>query len=117
MEANNKQTQQSNPLKSKLIKNILICTILLVVVLLVFWAVNSGARGEQTTYDDLVSKIETGSVSKIEFDSKYVIAEYNDGNLYWIYNSNGVGELILENFYGIIQHRTIIFNTIIFKFI
>lgn len=98
MEANNKQTQQSNPLKSKLIKNILICTILLVVVLLVFWAVNSGARGEQTTYDDLVSKIETGSVSKIEFDSKYVIAEYNDGNLYWIYNSNGVGELILENF-------------------
>lgn len=98
MEANNKQTQQPNPLKSKLIKNILICTVLLIVVLLVFWAINSGARGEQTTYDDLVSKIETGSVSKIEFDSKYVIAEYNDGNLYWIYNSNGVGELILENF-------------------
>ena len=98
MENNKNQTQQSNPIKSNFIKNILICTVLLVVVLLVFWAINSGARGEQTTYDDLVSKIETGSVSKIEIDGKYIISEYNDGNLYWIYNSNGVGELILENF-------------------
>ena len=94
---NKKQTEQ-NPLKQNLIKNILISTVLLIVVLLVFWALNTGARGKETTYDDLVTKIETGCVSKIEFDSKYIIAEYNDGNLYWIHNTNGVSELLLDNF-------------------
>ena len=93
-----KNNQQTNPLKSNFTRNILICTILLIVVLLVFWAVNSGARGEQTTYDDLVTKIESGSVKSIEIGNKYIIAQYNDGELYWIYNSNGVGSLILENF-------------------
>ena len=93
-----KNNHQSNPLKSNLIKNILICTILLIVVLLVFWAVNSGSRGEQTTYDDLVTKIEAGSVNTIEIGNKYIIAKYNDSKLYWIYNSNGAGELLLENF-------------------
>lgn len=92
------EKKQENPIKSNLIKNILICTILLVLVLFVFWAFNMGSRGTKTSYDDLVSKIETGSVKQIEIGSKYIIAEYNDGELYWIYNSNGIGELLLESF-------------------
>lgn len=92
------EKKQENPIKSNLIKNILICTILLVLVLFVFWAFNTGSRGTKTSYDDLVSKIETGSVKQIEIGSKYIIAEYNDGELYWIYNSNGAGELILTGF-------------------
>ncbi len=92
------EKKQENPIKANLIKNILICTILLVVVLFVFWAFNTGSRGTETSYDDMVSKIESGSVKQIEIGSKYVIAQYNDGKLYWIYNSNGIGELILEGF-------------------
>ena len=94
-----RKNKQQNPLKANFVKNILICTLLLVVVLLVFWAINSGAKGTETTYDDLVSKIETGSVNKIEIGNKYIIAEYNDSKLYWFYNTNGYfGELLLENF-------------------
>lgn len=92
------EKKQGNPIKSNLIKNILICTIILVLVLFVFWAFNTGSRGTKTSYDDMVAKIETGSVKQIEIGSKYIIAEYNDGELYWIYNSNGIGELILEGF-------------------
>lgn len=92
------EKKQENPIKTNLIKNILICTILLVVILFVFWAFNTGTRGTETSYDDLISKIETGGVSQIEIGSKYIIAQYNDGELYWIYNSNRAGELILEGF-------------------
>lgn len=92
------EKKQENPIKANLIKNILICTILLVVVLFVFWAFNTGSRGSETSYDDMISKIESGSVKQIEIGNKYIIAQYNDGKLYWIYNSNGVGELILQGF-------------------
>lgn len=95
MEEKNTQTKQ---IKSNFIKNILICTVLLIVVLLCFWAFNTGARGSETTYGDLLTKIEAGSVKQIEIGNKYIIAEYNDGSYYWVYNSNDVGAQLIEKF-------------------
>ncbi len=92
-----RQTEQ-NPLKASLLRNVLIIVSILAICLIIFWAVNSSARGKQTSYDDLVSKIEAGSVTKIEFENKYIIAEYSDGKLYWIYNSNGASEILLKEF-------------------
>lgn len=92
------QKMAPNPLRAGLIRNLLIVFSILVICLIIFWAVNSGARGKQTSYDDLVSKIEAGSVTKIEFDNKYIIAQYADGNLYWIYNSNGASQILLKEF-------------------
>ncbi len=92
-----RQTEQ-NPLKTSLLRNVLIIVSILAICLIIFWAVNSSARGKQTSYDDLVSKIEAGSVTKIEFENKYIIAEYSDGKLYWIYNSNGASEILLKEF-------------------
>ena len=97
MEEKNKQSEP-NILKSKLIKNILICTVLLVAALLVFWVFNTMARGTEDSYDGIVAKIKAGSVTKIEFDSEYIITECNDGSLYWIYNSNGISEILLDKF-------------------
>ena len=97
MEENkNNNNQGQRILKNNLIRNILLCITILAIALIVLWVLNTGARGKETTYDNLVSKLETSSVERIEFDSKYIIAKYNDGNYYWIYNSNGVNEVILE---------------------
>ena len=97
MEENKKQPEQ-NVLKSKLIKNILICTVLLVAALLVFWIINTTARGTEDTFDGIISKIEAGSVTKIEFDSEYIITECNDGSLYWINNNSIISEILLNKF-------------------
>lgn len=95
----NNVQQQPNPqnqLKSNLIRNILISFIFLALILVLFWVVNSGAKGKQTTLDDVQEHLESGSVNKIEFSVKYIYVEYKDGSLYWIYNSNSVNSLLLK---------------------
>jgi len=98
LENNKNAKQNQNPLRASLIRNILIVLGLIAVVLVVMWVINNGSRGTQTTYDDLVSKIQSGSVTQIEFSNKYIIAKYSDDKLYWIYNSNGVSEVLIERF-------------------
>ena len=98
MEENKNTKQNQNPLKASLVRNILLVLGLIAIVLVIMWFFNTGSRGTQTSYDDLVSKIESGSVTQIEFSNKYIIAKYSDNKLYWIYNSNGVNEVLIEQF-------------------
>ena len=74
-------------LKSRLIKNILLVMTVVVIGLIIFWVVNTNSRGKETSELDIRAKLETKSVTKIEFTNKYIVAKYNDGNYYWIYNN------------------------------
>ncbi len=95
-QSNNKQEAQMP--KSNLVRNLLICIGLLLIVMLIFWAFNTASRGTETTYDNMISQIETHNVSELEIGSKYIVAQTNDGKQYWIYNSNNIGELWLDYF-------------------
>ena len=84
--------------KSALVRNLLIALALVVVALVVFWAINTGARGKEITVDQMYAKIESGSVTQMEFSNKYITVQTNDGKHYWIYNNQGIGEHWLQLF-------------------
>ena len=84
-ENKNNNNQGQRILTNNLIRNILLYITILAIALIVLWVLNTGARGKETTYDNLVSKLETSSVERIEFDSEYIIAKYNDGNYHTYY--------------------------------
>jgi hypothetical protein len=107
--SNSKQSQQ-NSLNGALIRNLLICVGLILIVLVVFWAINTTSKGKEVDVIELTNNIEAGNVSKIELDSKYIIAEYNDGTVVYINNSNDVNKLIYASLDTLRENSADVYN-------
>lgn len=82
--------------KSALIRNIIICVSILLILSLVFWLVTKNARGTEIEYTDYLGQYESGNISKVYVNQNRIQVYYENGDAHWFYNSNNVGDKILE---------------------
>lgn len=82
--------------KGSLIRNIVICISILLVLSLVFWLVTKNARGTEIEYTDYLGQYESGNIEKVYVNQNRIQVYYENGDAHWFYNSNNVGDKILE---------------------